>query len=621
MSFIGAKVTTYGKKRTQVIAVHADLDSSPSPARPSPSTPRRPALLAKPSDPNVRPSSPVVTHDLDKKAAARPPAASSAAQTKTGPTPTSRPVPARRQPSKLSRVVVELNSDASDSASDNSPPKPLRTAQRPGRPTTAAAAAAATKAKSRPSTSSTDSPVFYRRAPRLGRAVIPRSPSTSPLKTPVRAVDIADAAAPATSYVPAAQRQCRAVEVVIPVRTRKTTKTTTTTKTSLTAGISALALEPPTQPLFVLLEHTVDTAVHPLSSITTFLAPLTGPVPSIRKLGEASYSEVFLLSGPTAEVVVKVIPLLSAASVEAGARADVPDCSEVDDVVREIRITKRMTEVEGGGFVRFLGAYVAEGAYPSVLLDEWDEYKSTLGSASSRPHTFLPSQQYALIALSNSGTDLESFEFDALVGWEQAAGVFWSVASALARAEAWAKFEHRDLHEGQVLVRPVPARASGDVIARAGVETTLIDFGLSRLDVDIDGDGNRTVAWAPLPDDVYDGVGAQWDVYRAMRARVDDWAAYNPITNVLWLHYLAHRLLHYTPTLTRPRRGRPPTTTAGLARAKVRERQEAAHDALAAVDAHLAAALEPADRPRRARAEVGCAGDVVAWGRQKGWLA
>lgn len=40
--------------------------------------------------------------------------------------------------------------------------------------------------------------------------------------------------------------------------------------------------------------------------------------------------------------------------------------------------------------------------------------------------------------------------------------------------------------------------------------------------------------WTPLPEEVYEGVGAQWDVYRGMRERVrDDWQGFHPFTNVL----------------------------------------------------------------------------------------
>lgn len=54
---------------------------------------------------------------------------------------------------------------------------------------------------------------------------------------------------------------------------------------------------------------------------------------------------------------------------------------------------------------------------------------------------FGPTQKYCLVALCNSGIDLEALQFDAFRGWVQAAGIFWQVAAALASAEEWTKFE------------------------------------------------------------------------------------------------------------------------------------------------------------------------------------
>lgn len=54
---------------------------------------------------------------------------------------------------------------------------------------------------------------------------------------------------------------------------------------------------------------------------------------------------------------------------------------------------------------------------------------------------FTAKQRYALVLLSDGGIDLETFKFDSASGWVQAAGMFWQVADALARAEQWTKFE------------------------------------------------------------------------------------------------------------------------------------------------------------------------------------
>jgi hypothetical protein len=66
-----------------------------------------------------------------------------------------------------------------------------------------------------------------------------------------------------------------------------------------------------------------------------------------------------------------------------------------------------------------------------------------------------------------------------------------------------------------------------------GVQTTIIDFGLSRLDL-----GAKQIH-AALPEDVYEGVGAQWNVYRGIRDLVKgDWKGYHPETNVMVSRHL-----------------------------------------------------------------------------------
>ena len=97
-------------------------------------------------------------------------------------------------------------------------------------------------------------------------------------------------------------------------------------------------------------------------------------------------------------------------------------------------------------------------------------------------------------------------------------------------------FQHRDLHKGQILISaqipPSDSDADNYLCSHGSpVRVTIIDFGLSRLEI------GKSV-WTPLPEEVYEGVGPQWDVYREMRDRVDgDWEAFHPITNVLVSFY------------------------------------------------------------------------------------
>lgn len=150
-----------------------------------------------------------------------------------------------------------------------------------------------------------------------------------------------------------------------------------------------------------------------------------------------------------------------------------------------------------------------------------------------------------MIVLAEGGHDLESFKFDRTKGWVQASGVFWQVVDALALAEDACDFEvsrlahdmcgadiqHRDLHEGQILISPCPITAETDLMGAAstGVKATIIDFGLSRLE-----DANGGIIRSDMPQEVFEGKGAQWDVYRAMRDELkSNWGMFKPVSNVM----------------------------------------------------------------------------------------
>ena len=112
---------------------------------------------------------------------------------------------------------------------------------------------------------------------------------------------------------------------------------------------------------------------------------------TFRKIGEASYSEVFGIG----DVVLKVIPLRDESTsdasigklkmnVNSGEVEDGPAPSDAKDVRKEIIVTRAMGEV-CDGFVKLLKTYIVRGKYPEVLLRLWDEYHETKGSESVRP--------------------------------------------------------------------------------------------------------------------------------------------------------------------------------------------------------------------------------------------
>lgn len=166
-------------------------------------------------------------------------------------------------------------------------------------------------------------------------------------------------------------------------RAREYTITTETEVDSLTERLSLTTIAPnhkaksittsaPTTLEDLLRTCCTSPTIHPIASILTcpefqtlFPSPIVAPKkgdPIIHKIGEASYSEVFIVKNESSEVVIKIIPLASTADDRhinntqgGGGKDHVPDCTAIADVMREIGITKRMAEMVGGGFVEFVG--------------------------------------------------------------------------------------------------------------------------------------------------------------------------------------------------------------------------------------------------------------------------
>lgn len=102
---------------------------------------------------------------------------------------------------------------------------------------------------------------------------------------------------------------------------------------------------------------------------------------TFRKVGEASYSEVFGIGG----VVLKIVPLCDESGTKAdGHDVESPPPSDASDVLREIAATRSMGEL-CEGFIKLLRTYVVRGKYPSLLLSLWDEYNEVKGSESIKP--------------------------------------------------------------------------------------------------------------------------------------------------------------------------------------------------------------------------------------------
>lgn len=277
------------------------------------------------------------------------------------------------------------------------------------------------------------------------------------------------------------------------------------------------------------------------------------------KIGEASYSEVFRSWGKNGEeLVIKIIPISDGTEL-AREDGELPYLSEYAAVMREIEVGKLLGGSDDNGnegFVRFEGAFVVQGAYPPHLLDQWDAFRAAQKPPCDdqiRPSVLPDDQVYAVICLAHAGSELETYK---LASWSEALDVLLQTAHIVARGEKNFQLEHRDLHWGNVLVRPVPVLDPNLPISIASlslesttasstkkIEVTLIDFTLSRATNE---DG--TVMFDAFEDEcIFEGEGDyQFDIYRMMRDYVkSDWEGFHPLTNLMWLHYLSTKLLEH----------------------------------------------------------------------------
>ena len=275
----------------------------------------------------------------------------------------------------------------------------------------------------------------------------------------------------------------------------------------------------------------------------------------IVKLGEGSFSNAFLVTErSTKDVsVIKVIRF----QLEASHQDSV--CS-VDGLLREIKVLDALTNLPG--FARARGRhYILRGQFPETLQEEFNNFKL------NKPKQALnecPADDdddkafYGVIEMCYAGTELDLLT---TINCYNAFDIFWMATIFLASAERDFMFEHRDLHLSNFCFShpPTAARYNPDdaiVLGRSGLELTIIDYTLSRMQLGEDvvfdprGVGAGSVE-EPLE---YDADAPQieaiwrarrWCEQEVTRSTEDEtgksnekWQAYMPKTTVLFLGHL-----------------------------------------------------------------------------------
>lgn len=246
----------------------------------------------------------------------------------------------------------------------------------------------------------------------------------------------------------------------------------------------------------------------------------------ITKIAEASFSEVYRLSAISATTGIKEESVLKVVALKTPPRAPLP-CqiserairdfdgqiakereereekdaykSHVADVLSEVKLLQNLNYIPG--FTNFRDLTVLQGRPSSSFNNAWKAWnkarprgKKSYFPDPSKKTSYEDTQLWAVVEMQDAGMDCEKMmEAEGLGTIWEIWDVFWGVCMSVAKAEEACQFEHRDLHMGNICVRS--SRPGSDVMQPivkdslrrrfkfTGLETTVIDYTLSRADI------------------------------------------------------------------------------------------------------------------------------------------
>ena len=166
---------------------------------------------------------------------------------------------------------------------------------------------------------------------------------------------------------------------------------------------------------------------------------------NMKKVGEGTYGEVFLLNNDDAPAVLKVVP------VDGNSLVNGETQTKLSDILAEIVVSQALTRLtkyiskEGIKFVasNFIGlqkCLLVEGKYPEKLLALWDEYNEKEVSENERPDSNLfcdqlysKPQRFVALEYDHGGKDLEKAVLSSAL---QGMSIFLQVAHSMAGRKA-----------------------------------------------------------------------------------------------------------------------------------------------------------------------------------------
>ncbi|XP_026806781.1 uncharacterized protein LOC113549599 isoform X1 [Rhopalosiphum maidis] len=275
-----------------------------------------------------------------------------------------------------------------------------------------------------------------------------------------------------------------------------------------------------------------------------------------KKVGEGVYGEVFSYSNGNQCTIVKIIP------VEGEININSENQKKMFEVYSEIIIATELNKLwnksnlnQTSSFCKLKRVSCVKGKYPNILISYWQKYDNDKGSDNDNPNILPKDQIFMILEMENGGIDVENFIFNSA---DQSLFAFLQIVFGLAVAEEVYKFEHRDLHIGNILIKKcsnknISYKLEGEYfnVPSRGIKITIIDFTLSRMTY------NSKHVYNDLAKDteLFTSVGDyQFDIYRMMKKETNDqWESFKPATNIYWLHYVLDKMLlsvHYKKTNT-----------------------------------------------------------------------
>uniref|UniRef100_A0A8C3S822 Serine/threonine-protein kinase haspin n=1 Tax=Chelydra serpentina TaxID=8475 RepID=A0A8C3S822_CHESE len=265
------------------------------------------------------------------------------------------------------------------------------------------------------------------------------------------------------------------------------------------------------------------------------------------KIGEGVFGEVFQTNSERGAVALKIIPVEGTERVNGEAQKSFSEILPEIIISKELSLLSQEVENRTVGFIDLYSVHCVQGAYPKHLLKAWDKYRELNGSENNRPDLFGEQQLFTVLEFEFGGNNLENMR-NQLNSVATAKSLLHQVTASLAVAEEGLHFEHRDLHWGNILVKKTNLKELGYTLNGAvytiptkGIHVNIIDYTLSRMEKD----GLTVFCDISADKELFQGRGDyQFDIYRQMKEEnSNNWADYHPHSNVLWLHYLADKLL------------------------------------------------------------------------------